>query len=633
MTNKTRWSDRIRYWVDNTFSRGTIALVAWLAVCSLVVILLAAAALTLAGFNQEGVTERLAFGEAAWEALMRTFDAGTMGGDTGWGYRWVMLFVTIGGIFIISTLIGVLTNAVEDKVQDLRKGRSRVIEHDHTVILGWSEQIFTLLSEIRIANENQKNACIVILADKDKVEMEDAIRDRIGSGGNTRIVCRTGSPAELVDLKIASLDTARSIIVLSPDTDEPDAEVIKVALAITHDKYAAGHPRHVVAELIKPQTLEVAGVIGRSEIEWVQAGDVVARIVAQTCRQSGLSVVYTELLDFGGDEIYFTEAPELVGKTYGEALDCYEKNAVMGISLADGSAQLNPPMKHVLKADDKLVVLAGDDDQIWYKRRSASIQEKSIVVGRRARRGPERSLILGWNRRGPIILRELDHYVAPGSKALVLAETNECGLQAANAGKGLKNLTVKVQYGDTVSRKTLENLQPGKYDHVILLSCLEDKTVQQADSRTLVTLLHLRDLSDKQGLHFSITSEMQDVRNRDLAEVTRADDFIVSGQLISLMLAQISENKYLHPVLKDLFDPEGAEVYLKPVAEYLKPGQPVNFYTVIESARRRNETAIGYRRVALARDASQAYGVVLNPLKTEMIRFDAGDKIVVLAES
>ena len=69
---------------------------------------------------------------------MRTLDAGTMGGDAGWGFRIVMLLVTIGGIFIVSTLIGVLTTGIEGKLDELRKGRSRVLENDHTVILDWS---------------------------------------------------------------------------------------------------------------------------------------------------------------------------------------------------------------------------------------------------------------------------------------------------------------------------------------------------------------------------------------------------------------------------------------------------------------------------------------------------------------
>ena len=71
-----------------------------------------------------------------------------------------------------------------------------------------------------------------------------------------------------------------------------------------------------MAELHDPRNLEVAKLVGKDEVEFVLVGDLVARIIAQTCRQSGLSMVYTELLDFGGDEIYFKEEPALAGKRF-----------------------------------------------------------------------------------------------------------------------------------------------------------------------------------------------------------------------------------------------------------------------------------------------------------------------------
>ena len=67
---------------------------------------------------------------------------------------------------------------------------------------------------------------------------------------------------------------------------------------------------------------------------------------------------------------------------------------------------------------------------------------------------------------------------------------------------------------------------------------------------------------------------MLDDRNRELAEVTEADDFIVSDKLLSLMLSQISENKHLKAVFADLFDPEGSEIYVKPAVDYVAPASP-----------------------------------------------------------
>ena len=102
---------------------GPIALIGWLALLSLVVIALAGGRARAARHRARG-RRAAGFGEAMWESLMRTLDAGTMGGDEGWAFRVVMLMVTLGGIFVVSALIGVLTSGIEGKLDELRKGRS-----------------------------------------------------------------------------------------------------------------------------------------------------------------------------------------------------------------------------------------------------------------------------------------------------------------------------------------------------------------------------------------------------------------------------------------------------------------------------------------------------------------------------
>jgi hypothetical protein len=171
-----------------------------------------------------------------------------------------------------------------------------------------------------------------------------------------------------------------------------------------------------------------------------------------------------------------------------------------------------------------------------------------------------------------------------------------------------------------------------RYLHVITLSYSDHLYPQRADARTLITLLHLRDMVDRNGYRFSIVSEMLDQQNRALAEVARPDDFIVSDRLVSLMLSQVAENKMLNRVFADLFDPEGAEIYLKPIGDYVVLDRPVNFYTVVAAARERGEVALGYRLAAGSADAARNYGVVLNPRKSASVRFAAEDRVIVLAE-
>ena len=625
----------MRYWFDNTMSRGTIALIGWLAVVSLIMIIVVSLIVALLGVAPSEDNQSANLIEILWMSLLRTLDPGTMGGDTGWGFRLAMLGITLGGIFIVSTLIGVLSSGIEGRVEDLRKGRSLVIESDHTLILGWSDHVFTIISELVLANANRPNPRIVVLADKDKVEMEDEIRTKVPNPGKTRIVCRTGSPIDLDDLEIVNPQGSRAIIVLAPSgDDEPDSQVIKTILALTNNPQRRRDPYHIVAEIHEPRNLEAARLVGGDEAQLVDVGDVISRLIAQTCRQSGLSVVYTELLDFGGDEIYFQEEPRLVGKTFAEALFAYEKAVIIGLSTPQGQVKLNPPMDTPISAGDKLIAIAEDDDKVILSGLTEVPMEAAAIRNRVVRPPePERTLLLGWNRRAPTIINELDSYVAPGSVMTVVAAWAGARDEIAARCANLHNMTVTFEEGDTTDRRTLDRLGVDTYQHIVVLCYSELLTPQRADARTLITLLHLRDMEARLGERFSIVSEMLDDRNRELAEVTKADDFIVSDKLISLMLSQVSENKHLRAVFADLFDPAGSEIYLKPVEEYVEPGRALTFHTVVEAARRGGEVALGYRVMAAANDASRSYGIMLNPRKSEPVTFAPGDRIVVLAES
>jgi Trk K+ transport system NAD-binding subunit len=437
---------------------------------------------------------------------------------------------------------------------------------------------------------------------------------------------------DIGDLRIASIDTAKSIVVLSTASRHADAGVIKTILAITNNPNRRREPYHIVAELRDPANIDVARIAGRDEAQLIVVGDVIAQIIAQTCRQSGLSVVYEELLDFEGDEIYFIDPPaRVVGMTYGDALFEYEKSTVIGV-LPDGlEVVLNPPMSRRIEHTDKLVVLTENHGAIRSAARPQDgVREELIASVAPTSPAAERTLLLDWNRRGPAIIAELDRYVAPGSSVVIVAEHAAAEAGVAAIRGDLVNQTVEVRHGDPAERHLLEAACADGYDHVIVLSS-EDLDAQLSDARTLIMLLHLREIDAHGGYDFSITSEMVDLRNRTLAAVTRADDFIVSDRIASLLMSQLSTNRHLKAIFDELFSPDGADIFLRPASEYVATGRPMAFATVVEAARRSNATAIGYRTMELADDASRAYGVVLNPAKDSEVAFDAGDRIIVLA--
>src|SRR5918999_3710773 len=362
---KITLADRLRYRFDNTISRGTVALIGWLFVLLAALVFASSLVVYATGVAPEAGGRRLGFLETLWLSLMRTIDPGGVGGDQGsWPFLLSMLAVTAGGILVFSTLIGVIFTGIESKLDELRKGRSFVVEKEHTVVYGWSPEVFSVISELVVANESRPSACVAVLAPKDKVEMEDEIRDRVGKTKNTRVICRTGDPIDIDDLELVNPHEARSIIVLPPEGEDADSRVIKTILALTNNPNRRKEPYHIVSRMREPENLGVAQMVGGAEVELVPVDDLIARITAQTCRQSGLSVVYTDLLDFGGDEMYMVEEPRLVGCTVQQVVHAYRVSSFMGIYNPNTGSRINPPSSTVINPGDRLIMLSEDDSTI-----------------------------------------------------------------------------------------------------------------------------------------------------------------------------------------------------------------------------------------------------------------------------
>ena len=631
--SKFPFTTRIKYKFDNFVSRGTLAMISGLGIFTLIFIVVFAFALLSIGLHPNADTD-FTIWESIWVNSVHVLDPGVVGNhEDNWPFRLFMFMVTILGLVIISTLIGLISNGILTKIDELRKGRSFVIEKDHVLILGWSSKIFTIISELVIANENQKRGVVVILADMDKVLMEDEIRDKVGNTRNTQVICRTGNPIDVHDLHIANPFDTKSIIILDKDNENSDSQIIKTIVAIVTNPHRRQEDYHITAEMEDRKNFEVAKMVGKGEVELILSDEIISRIMVQTSRQSGLSVVYIELMDFGGDEIYFVEETTLVGKTFREILFAYEDSAIMGIQYADESVEVNPPMDTIFKEGDRVIGITEDDDTLVPNAAdSYAFEENKIIYTEPDPEDHEEILIVGWNNRARYIIKELDNYVPKGSHVKIVSKFGDPEEIVDKLKSKMENITLEFEVMDTTDRETLESMHLDTYHYIILLCYQNYFPIQEADAQTLITLLHLRNFTERNGEKYKIVSEMLDIRNRQLADITSADDFIVSDKLISLLMSQVSENKYLMRVFEDLFDADGSEIYIKPAQEYVKVGEPINFYTVLESAARKNEVAIGYRIVKESKNPEKGYGVYVNPKKSGMFTLTKEDRLIVLSE-
>ncbi|WP_426571989.1 CASTOR/POLLUX-related putative ion channel [Aquihabitans sp. McL0605] len=610
-----------RYRFDLALSRGPMVVIGYLGVVMLIIIALASMviwALQLKGVNGGGPIGSPF--DAFWQALLRVVDSGTFAADATWPTRLLGLLITIAGIFLAGSLIGLIATAVDQQIQELRKGRSTVLEDNHTLVLGWSPRLATILAELVEANDNLKRAAVVVLAAVPKDEMEDELRVRVPDTRNTRVVCRTGDPASPADLAMVNVRGARSIVVLAGD--DGDAGVVKAVLAVRSIDPLFSNA-HVVAELDNPGHAATLRTLTEGRIVTIQADEIIAELTAQACHQAGLAAVFRELLDFDGDEIYFTPVPELDGATYRDALLAFEACSVLGWIRPDGVVELNPPAEATFGPGFEIITVAEDDDKVIF---TGIVEPPAVAVdpGLAFTEEPQRVIMIGWSDLGPGVLRELDEFLAAGSSidlvvdpALVvsdlddlhppLPETVNCALSVHRGGRGPEALMAMASSG---------------YDQAIVLGYRHPVPVSEADARTMLTLLTLDKAFHGLEVRPRIVAEMLDRANVAVAQTTGVEDFIVSDELSSLMMAQLSERLELHKVFDELFDVEGAFISLHPAPLYA-PGTEVTFAEIVTAASHRGQTAFGWRVADTAE-------VVVNPPKSQRVVLGASDQVLVL---
>ena len=621
MRKPTTWQ-RFKYWFDNMMSKGTASLLLILGVITAVVVVIGGfAAVMLGGPDGTGSGST---GGTIWFTLMHAINTGVLAKEEGTvPYLFVMTIVTLVGIFITSFLIGTISNGIKDKVTELQRGKSGVIEAGHTVIIGFDENVTSIIEELVTANANQKDAVAVIMADHDKTAMEDTIRDRISDTGRLRIGCRSGRPDVREDLKVCALDTCRSIIVNLTD----DFMTVKSILACEDllDEYG-NKDAYIVATVRDRDVLHPAEIAGGDRVEILNFHKTMARLMVQAGRHPGMSDVLSELLSFKGNEIYVEDAASAEGLALPEINLRLPHTTAIGI-VRDGKPMLNPDADELVRSGDRLIVIAQDDHGIHLQER-AKVNEAAYQLEQGAAEEPHTLLILGYSDLLSRILIEEDAYAVKGSKVIVAVEPGRVDPDELPDAGMLTNTTLELRSCRIYTRRVLEKLVAEKPSSILLLTDPE-RDPEEADARTLVLQLHLTDISREIGADIPLTIEMNSTRNQKLSQMMRGTDFVVSSRITAKMMAQIAEERHNKEILNDLLSEGGSSIYMKPVSRYVKTGEPVDFYTLGASAARYGEVAIGYKKF----EADDSFRIEVNPQSREAARFSEKDDLIVVARN
>jgi hypothetical protein len=643
--------ERLRYNFENFMAKGGSAVFLSLLVIFFIAFgLVAGIRAIMFTVDPQPFGEQVAdsdMGEHIWLAFTEIADPGNVGGESSFSitYKILGIVTILIGMVIFSALIGLIGQKFEETVYNFRKGRSRVIESDHTIILGWNERVMDIIGTLIIANESRKKAAIVIMAESEKETMDDEIAEAIDDTKTTKIITRSGATSSVSQLMKINVTEARSAILLStcPEGASPeekklsDTKIIKTLLALISVQGGV-NKLNIVLELFNDESFEIIKTLEDPKINAITAKEILGKLLVQTAISNGLELVYNEILGYAGSETYFV-SDDFIGIKFEDLAYHYPDGAPYGIRHADGTILINPPAGTLMQEGDELIMLAQDDSTIKFKKKAeftpADYPFEQVTV----KKETARQLILGWHSIASVVIDEFANYLAEGSVIDILLDSpsDEVKKNISDLRSGNTGLTVNLIEASPLSMDNLRAVNPFSYNSVIILAQNEnDFNPEKVDSDTLVILLFLRKILGENGgkkSRTTIITQVLNSENQELITEYNADDFIISNKMLTYLMSQLSEEPGLIDVYNEMFGAEGSEIYLKPAGYYFSQ-LPVeaSFPDMIHAARKRSEVCIGLRMSENAADSGKNFGVIINPDKKEKYTITGSDFLVVFAE-
>ncbi|ETW07552.1 hypothetical protein H310_02039 [Aphanomyces invadans] len=566
--------------------------------------------------------------ESIWACWLFIADPGAQNELHEWNKRVFAFFVSLIGMVYFFVIMGFVVDSIRDKMEDLKKGRSNVIEKNHSLLLGWSDKSVSLVKQLCLANESEGGGVVVVLAEIEKERIEAELESQMEPHEyhGTKVVVRSGSPLITNDLKKVSAHTARSITIMatSIDADKSDASCLRVILSLRGLFKLQGH---VVAEIRDIDNEPLVHLVGGTIVETLVSHDIIGRLILLSARSPGLSRVYNSVLGFDGDEFYTQAWPEVVGVQFGELIARFPAATPIGVKTTAGKIVIKPSMTYKIEDGDEIIVLAEDNDT-YKPEPPAVVLPVPIPVIPAKEKAKEKILVCGWRRDIQDMLVLLDSFVERGSEVhllneLTMAERDTFLSLSGVDMSSLENCEFLHFVGNTSVRRYLEPLPLEMYTSIMVLCDFQrELDILNSDSHSLATVLLVRNMQknrrdvvkeslfaprvceaiDRWTRHASnkcpCITEILDPRTQKTvvanSSIAGHSDFVMSNELISCMLAMISESREVKQILSKLLSPKSNTFTVQLSSRYCTPHEELSYFQLAERLVKSNELLVGY---------------------------------------
>lgn len=597
--------EKFQYWFDNRMAHGSRGLINIVILSTLAISLISMCILKI-------IDKSLRYFDAFWRSLYTLLNAWVPEPDD--DNKLFLLFVAIVGILITSVLIGIITNIIEEKIVNLKRGNSLVLEDNHIVVLGFFPGEYTLINQLILAADN-KPMNIVVAGDLEKDEMEELISSNIDIPKNIHIICRSIDIFDPVELERLSIENCKTVIVHPMD----DNNTIKALLAVSKIINNATNEKVRVGAIVSKEEYQFPPTVAvKHNVTTLHVHRTIAKIIAHSCTQPGISEVFKEIFNFEGNEFYVIDIPGIKDMSFFDLMGKLESGVPVGIE-RNGLIITNPNGNSLLKEDDRILVFSNTASESKLLENRKVLEVPKYKKEELKDEDKEKTLIIGKNRSLKTILKELPENI----NEVYIANANVTDSDLEKYAQANPFIKINIVNDDLSEEEGLLNVIKD-FNHIVILSSHE-MDVDSDDIKNIYMLLRLRDLRTRFNLDFNITAEMRKGSNQQLVVDDDNTDFVVSSNMSSLFLAQLSESPELLPVFTEILSNEGNEVYLKTAYELHCMGNKT-IAELRQIALSQGYIMLGYRK-------KNSLDTVFNPPLDTEVELNHSDFVVVIGEN
>ncbi|MEI0525629.1 hypothetical protein R4K54_06855 [Brachyspira murdochii] len=564
----------IKYRIDRMLNKGLFYQLLLL-VFAIIILLLIVSIFIIVFFNYPPK-------DAFWDSLMQFIDTGNISSvDGSIGIVLTFLMVTFIGVCGWGSLIAMINKALQDRINNLSKGNAFIMEKNHAIILGYGEEALTIVEEFIMA----KVKTIIILSEHNV----DIIRKRISfikGSKQTNIIIREGTASRIENIKLLNIAKSSSISIINND----DTESLNILLALKKivEEEELDKKINICVLVHEEDTIEIIKSIEEKNfvIHVIYKYEILYKLIAQSIIYTGLSNVYEDLFSNDGNVFYIETDHDFNDCKFEDAaLKYLERGMILlGITKEDRSQLLIPNYDYLLKKENRLVILSrnNNDDNIkeYPDIKPSIVKYKNNIL-----------LICEENRYDEII-KEISEYI----------ENHNTSMISYNSIKSQKN---KYKF-------MREKLKEENTTKIVLIS--EDNVT---DVKSINILLIIRQIIRKENLNIAILSLLNSIQKRNLIYSDDVRDFIVSGKLIGMLMAQASISSNILYIFYGLLSKNGKDIIMSPYSDYFKESK--SFKDVYLYLLRKKIIIIGVKRYN---------DVIINPNNDCML--DNKDEIIII---